>query len=71
MRRRSVGAAVGSALFAVAMLLGAAPAYADDAPQPSVTTGAWVVVLGGFVVVVVAGLALAALRKAATRRREQ
>ncbi len=62
---------VGTALFAVAMLLGAVPAYADDAPRPSVTTGAWIVVLGGFVVIVVGGLALAALRKATARRRER
>jgi hypothetical protein len=55
----------------VGLLLAAAPAYADDAPRPSVTTGAWVVILGGFVVIVAAGLAVAALRKAAMRRHEQ
>ena len=53
------------------MLIGAAPAYADDGPRPPVTTGVWVVVLGGLIVIVVAGLAVAALRRAALRRRER
>ena len=69
MGRRPVTGTV--ARFAAAMLLGAVPAYADDAPRPSVSTGAWVVVLGGLIVIVVAGLAVAALRRAGARRRER
>jgi predicted cobalt transporter CbtA len=71
MRKRVWLAVTCAALIAAVMLFGAAPAYADDAPRPSVTTGAWVVVLGGLIVIVVAGLAVAALRRAAVRRRER
>ena len=68
-RARRLSAAL--CVISVCVLFGAAPAYADDAPRPSVTTGAWVVVLGGLIVIVVAGLAVAALRRAAARRRER
>jgi hypothetical protein len=64
-------AAAVALLLAALSLIGASPAYADGAPPPGPSAGLWVAVLGGFVVLAVAGLSVAALRRAAGRRWER
>jgi uncharacterized membrane protein YccC len=71
MRRRTTAAAVGAAIFAVTMLVAAAPAIADGAPGLTQTTAMWVVVLGGLGVVIVGGSSFQAPRRASKRRHEQ
>jgi membrane protein implicated in regulation of membrane protease activity len=58
-----------AALVAGAVLLFAAPAYADVAPTPTISAGMWIVIVGGLAVVIVGGLSFWALRRAAARRR--
>ena len=69
MRRRSVVGA--AALFAVATLLYAAPAYADSVSSPGGASAALdIVFLAAIVVLIVAAICIWTLRRAAARRRE-
>jgi hypothetical protein len=72
MTKRVWTGVIGVLLFlAVALLVEAAPAYADGAPSPGPSASAWVLAIGAVVVVIVAGLSVAALRRAAARRHGQ
>jgi hypothetical protein len=72
MRKWFGGTAVGVALFAAAMLLDAAPAYADSTSAPGgARVAAVLVFLAASVVLIVAVISFRALRRAAARKREQ
>jgi len=60
-----------AAVAAGAVLLFAAPAYADTAPAPAIATAVWILIVGGLAVVIVGGLSLRALRRAARRRDQE
>lgn len=71
MKRSAVGAAAGSVLFFVTMMLSVSPAYADVGGGPSLGVALLVVVFAGIGVAIIGTVSWFALRGLANRRRER
>jgi hypothetical protein len=69
--RRRTAAAAGAATFALTMLLGAAPAYADIGGPPLTAVAILLVVFAGICVAAIGLVSWLVLRGLANRRRER